>query len=111
MSTRIQEKKERAKYEKESLDEKIRLRAIGQDMKDTGFGIRGKKTKRSPSRREKKKYKKLETVLGHLHPFYIGSELACKICNPYCYDNHQMGNIRRLRKCGHRKCPLNKVTL
>ena len=43
-------------------------------------------------------------IPAHMHPAYFGSELACKICNPFCYMNHGMGKL--VGDCGHPNCPL-----
>jgi len=59
MPTRRQEKQERTKDEKDNLDEKIRLRAVGQSFKDDGPMYCGRPTLRSPSKREQKQLKKL----------------------------------------------------
>jgi hypothetical protein len=48
--------------------------------------------------------KETETEGLHCHLAYFGSELACPICNPYCYQNHGMDKINW---CGHEKCPMN----
>ena len=55
---------------------------------------------------EKKKEKE-----PHFHFAYLGSEMACKICNPHCYKNHQFSNPNHLKCCGHRLCPMRLVKL
>jgi hypothetical protein len=49
-------------------------------------------------------------VPNHLHLAWFGSELACKLCNPYCYEKHQMGMPNNLEWCGHDKCPMKPET-
>lgn len=56
----------------------------------------------SPVKKEKK---------PHLHPAYLGSEVACRMCNPNCYRKHQFENMDRLKYCGHPLCPMKPVKL
>jgi hypothetical protein len=43
----------------------------------------------------------------HAHCAWFGSELACSICNPVCWEKHQMENPNHLNWCGEENCPLN----
>ena len=45
---------------------------------------------------------------SHIHLAYFGSELACPICNPNCYKNHEFKNPNKLKSCGHTKCPIKE---
>lgn len=47
----------------------------------------------------------------HCHPAWFGSELACRKCNPVCYDKHQMGNPNHLKWCGNEKCPMKPLNM
>jgi len=40
----------------------------------------------------------------YVHPAYFGSELACPICNPNCYNKHGHGLPYF---CGDDNCPTN----
>jgi hypothetical protein len=42
----------------------------------------------------------------HAHLAYFGSELACQICNPVCWQNHQFNNLNYLKPCENVDCPL-----
>jgi hypothetical protein len=43
----------------------------------------------------------------HCHVAWFGSDLACKECNPVCWENHQMDNPNHLKWCGKKDCPMN----
>lgn len=47
---------------------------------------------------------KIMTPPNHLHLAEFGSELRCKLCNPYCWQNHLNG---RIVFCGDANCPMN----
>jgi hypothetical protein len=46
--------------------------------------------------------------IKHVHPQFLGSSYACKICNPLCSENHQFSNPERLSDCGVWGCPVAK---
>lgn len=47
-----------------------------------------------------------KTKKNHLHLAYVGSELACRICNPVCWQNHGCG---KPHECNNPDCP-TKIT-
>lgn len=66
MTTRKQDKVKRAKIELARIYEVVRLRTIGQKMKDNIYTsmIFNNKDKPSPSKREQKKINKLKKKIG-----------------------------------------------
>ena len=64
MTTRRKEKIQRKIQERNKLEEKIKLRTVGQAFKDDGRRFT-RPTKRSPTTREKKKLKKLNKTIKY----------------------------------------------
>lgn len=41
----------------------------------------------------------------HAHAQWLGSDMACEICNPVCWKNHGFGKDMAFRDCGNPNCP------
>lgn len=44
-------------------------------------------------------------MIDHPHPQWLGSDMACEICNPICYGNHGFGKGMAFKACDNPKCP------
>ena len=45
--------------------------------------------------------------MAHVHAAWFGSEMACRVCNPICSENHSFGKARGA--CEHPKRKWRKL--